>query len=127
MNAVSILLIGLLAAVVLLAAAAAVRRMKKGSACCGPKGETVKRTGVSDRNKQHYPYLAEAVITQMTCDNCAARVENALNREEGIWAKVRIDTHKALIRGKQPVDREKVRRAVVREGYGMSAFKELPR
>ena len=125
MNAVSIALLLFLAAGILFAGFAAIHRMKKGSSCCGGKEETVRRKGVSDRNRAHYPYLAEARINLMTCDNCAARVENALNQEDGVWASVRIDTGKALIRSKQPVDETRIRSRIIQAGYGVEAFRML--
>lgn len=122
MNAVSILIMILLVVVIALAGYTAVHRMRKGNACCGTKSETVRRHFVSDRNKSHYPYLAEAQVTQMTCDNCAARVENALNQEEDIWASVRIDTKKALIRSKKPIDQNRIKSLIVQAGYGMGTI-----
>jgi copper chaperone CopZ len=59
----------------------------------------------------------------MTCDNCAARVENALNSLEGIWASVRIDTGKARILSKETVDERKIREAVRGAGYGVGKLK----
>ncbi len=126
MNVFSILILLVLVAGIIMAFSVSARRMKKGSSCCGEKGEKVPRNGVSDRNKAHYPYRAEAVITQMTCDNCAARVENALNREDGIWATVRIGTGKAVIRAKKPIEQEKIRHIIAQTGYGMGAFTVEP-
>ena len=120
----NLFLIGLVAVVILYAAYKTVSRSKKGSACCGEHEAGVKRIGVSDRDKSHYPYEACAVITGMTCDNCAARVENALNRIDGIWASVSIDSKKARILSKQPIDAYTLKEAVIQEGYGISEIQE---
>ena len=67
-----------------------VRRFRKGGGCCGEHEAPVGRIGVTDRNKSHYPYQLEMDIGGMTCENCAVRVENALNGVSGVWASVSI-------------------------------------
>ncbi len=102
------------------AAYTAYQRFHKGSACCGTREEGPKKVSVRDRNPAHYPYTAEARITGMTCENCARRVENALNTQEGIWAAVRIDTHKAVIRCKTEPQEKDIRDLVHGAGYGVA-------
>lgn len=123
MNSVSIVVWVIVVAAVCCAGYYAVRRFRKGSACCGPKSEGLKRTGAADRNKANYPYQAEAYITMMTCDKCAAKVENALNAVDGIWAKVSIGSKKAVIRSKTPVDEKALRKTIHQAGYGVGAFR----
>ena len=53
----------------------------------------------------------------MTCKNCAVRVENALNRIDGVWATVDFPQNRALVRMKTPVDEEALRAAVWKSGY----------
>ncbi|MBP3871828.1 MAG: heavy-metal-associated domain-containing protein [Faecalicoccus sp.] len=96
-----------------------ISRSRKGSACCGEHEGSIKRIGPADRNKSHYPYEASADIMGMTCDNCAARVENALNKIDGIWASVSIDSKKAKILSKEPLDVHSIKDAVIEEGYGI--------
>lgn len=93
------------------------RRQTQGSACCGDRGQAVARTRVADRNKAHYPYETTLNIGGMTCDNCAARVENALNELPGTWATVSIATHTAVVRSKEAQDLDQVRAAVAHAGY----------
>lgn len=93
------------------------RKFRRGGGCCGSH-ETVKRTArVRDRNKAHYPYQVTLQIGGMTCENCARRVENALNRLDGAWATVRIGSHSAVVRLKAPPDEAALRRAVRDAGY----------
>lgn len=121
--AVNALVIVLVVAVAAVAAVFAVRRVRKGGGCCG-EHETVKRRGASDRNPAHYPYGAELTIGGMTCENCARRVENALNELEGTWATVRIDGCRARVRCKQPPDEAALRRAVREAGYVVTGYAE---
>ena len=123
MNAVSVLLLLAVAAFVGYALYRTYVRYRKGSACCGSTPEKVRRIGAADRDRSHYPHRAHAQITQMTCDNCAARVENSLNAIDGIWAQVRIDRHSAVIRARQPIDEAVIRSAVHQAGYGVGDIK----
>ena len=110
--------IGLLLAAVLILALLRVRkRARSGGGCCGDRPETVQKTAVKDRNKSHYPYELTLQIGGMTCENCARRVENALNSLDGVWATVRIDSHTAHLRLKSAPDVEQLREAVRQAGY----------
>lgn len=123
MNVSDILLIAALAVGCASAIYYSVRRARKGSGCCGETAAKVRRTGPADHKRSHYSYRAEAEITGMTCENCAARVENALNSLEGIWASVHIDTGKARILSKKNIDELKIREAVRGAGYGVGKLK----
>ncbi|WP_207640362.1 MULTISPECIES: cation transporter [unclassified Butyrivibrio] len=39
----------------------------------------------------------------MVCSNCATRVENALNRNDGIYARVDLGNKKAVIHAKRGI------------------------
>lgn len=95
----------------------ACQRYRKGSACCGEHEETVARVKSGDRNKKHYPYKATLNIGGMTCENCAIRVENALNSLPDVLASVDIATKKATILTKEPLDEQSIRNAVSQAGY----------
>ncbi|MBQ9263551.1 MAG: heavy-metal-associated domain-containing protein [Clostridia bacterium] len=101
------------------------QKFRKGGGCCGGREEMVARTAVTDRNKRHYPYAAVLTIGGMTCENCARRVENALNAMDGVWAAVRIDDHSAKVRGKGTLDELALRRAVRESGYVVTAYTEI--
>ncbi len=100
-----------------LAACAAARRYRRGGGCCGEHEEAVRRNAAADRNKSHYPYEAALEIGGMTCENCARRVENALNELDGVWAKVSISTRKAKVLCKTEPDETALRTAVRGAGY----------
>jgi copper chaperone CopZ len=53
----------------------------------------------------------------MTCENCAIRVENALNGLPGTWASVSIADHTALVRTTAEPDLPALREAVAKAGY----------
>ena len=117
----TVLIYALLAAVLASALSVTIRRSRKGSACCG---EHVKVKKVRARgSRKDYPHEASAGITGMMCENCAAKVQNALNALPGVSARVTIDGKKAEILSKEPLDEQTVRRTVHEGGYGISGFK----
>ena len=103
----------------------AARRLRKGGGCCGEREPAPKRTPVVDRNRSHYPCEVMLDIGGMTCDNCARRVENALNALEGVWAVVRVDTHTARVRLKEAPDEAALRAAVSGAGYVVNGIRTV--
>ncbi len=100
-----------------------VKKSKHGGGCCGEHDEAEKRVTVKDRNKAHYPYIITLKIEGMTCENCARRVENALNSLDGIWAQVDIGSHIAKVRCKQLADDKQLIKTVTQSGYAASKIK----
>ena len=76
-----------------------------------------KRVKAADRNKSHYPHRAVLRIDGMTCENCARRVENALNTLPGTWATADLAAGRATVLLKQPPETETLRQAVRQAGY----------
>lgn len=95
-------------------------RKKLKNGCCGG-GDTnaEKKVRVADRNKEHYPYTVRLTIDGMTCGNCAQRVENALNRLDGVWATVDLSERSALVRSKTELSDDLLRKTVSDTGYTM--------
>ena len=101
-------------------------RKKLRSGCCGAGGDgPEKKVRVKDRNRANYPYVMQLGIDGMTCSNCARRVENALNRLEGVWAAVDFSGHSALVRCKQPVPEETLSQTVLNAGYIMLSCQKI--
>ena len=113
-----------LAALIAFAAFRTLRRARRGGGCCGERGERVRRTVVRDRNPAHYPYEVTAEIGGMTCDSCAARVENALNALPGVWARVDLGRRSARIRSRERPEERKLREAVNLAGYAVMSVRD---
>lgn len=111
------LIFALLAALLTAAVWLTIRRRKKGSACCGSPAENQKRVPAADKNPSHYPHRMQLIITGMTCENCAIRVENALNGVDGVWAKVDRGSGIADVRMKAETDLRLLAQAVAKAGY----------
>ena len=116
-----------LTAALLLLAAWALRRTlirsRKGGGCCGEHESAEKKVTVSDRNKAHYPYAVLLQIGGMTCENCARKVENALNLLDGTWAVVSISGGSAKVLSKTPLDEAALREAVRGAGYVVTDYR----
>ena len=113
----SIIILILVACLAGWAVSRVIQRSKKGGGCCEVPEETAKRLPVHDRDKSHYPYKQILTIGGMTCENCAIRVENALNALPGTWAKVDISEKKAIVLTKEEPDIKQLREAVSQAGY----------
>lgn len=94
-----------------------VRRIRRGGGCCGTHEAPERRVPVADRDRSHYPYSRVLTIDGMTCSNCVRRVENALNRLDGVWCTVDLGQRRALLRLKQEPDEVRLRQAVRAAGY----------
>lgn len=94
---------------------AAVRsyRKKIHSGCCGAgDGSPVKKEKVKDHHKSHYPWKATIEVEGMVCSNCGKRVENTLNKLDGVWATADVGHHRATVLMKEPLDADVLRKAV---------------
>ena len=119
----NVLIVIILAAVIGWAVFHTIQKSKKGGGCCGEHEETEKRIKVKDRNVRNYPYTTELTVGGMTCDNCARRVENALNGMKDTWAVVRIDNSRAVVRTKDIPDEKQIRETVRQAGYVVTGYK----
>lgn len=116
------IIMAVLAVVVLLAFKSAARHLRGEGGCCGGGGETVK----AERKELRSPVLAEKILTigGMSCANCAARVQNALNAVEGAAAEVNLKNGTARVRISRPAADGELRAAVARAGYEVLSEKD---
>ena len=74
-------------------------RGKSKSSCCG-SAESVIPKPVEDTDESHYPYKYYVSVDGMMCSNCAANVENAINRSGDVWAHVNLGRKRAEVLSK---------------------------
>ena len=99
--------------------------MKKlSSGCCGTSVEKEKRLPVKDADKKHYPYAYPIAVEGMHCANCAARLENAFNGQEGMWAQADAAHGHVLLRAKDPLAEGRIRQIVALAGYRVVRIEE---
>lgn len=89
--------------------------------CCGG-GDSERKVKVTDRNKANYSYSVKIGIDGMTCGHCKARVENALNEIEGVWAKVDLGKKCAEVLMKKEISDEELGRIVSKSGYTVTGI-----
>ena len=118
---VVLLLIVLVAALVLMMR----RKNSSGSSCCGSKETLEPRIKPKDRNKSHYSFHYVAEIEGMVCSNCARRVENAFQKNDGIMARVDLYGKKSDVLSKQPLDDTDVRDMLSGTSYVLKDFREI--
>ena len=90
--------------------------------CCGSDGDTEKRIRPSDQDKSHYQYLYKVRIDGMTCQNCAVRIENAFHEKDGFLAKVNLQQSEAVVRTKEAVSEEELRKVIRDRGYSVRSL-----
>lgn len=97
------------------------------SGCCGSDSDAAtKKIRVKDRDLSHYPYKKVLMISGMTCQDCAARVQNALNSLDGVLSKVYFGQKKAVVHMKEEVPDELLRKTVAEAGYMIVSIEAGP-
>ena len=90
--------------------------------CCGAGGDEEKRSK-SKRDLSDCKYRYSMKIGGMSCKNCAAKIENAFNRQ-GIYAQTDFKNGTAEIYSPSPVAEFKVRQTIVGLGYSVERTEE---
>ena len=85
--------------------------------CCGSGGDVEKKIKVQDRELSHYPHHWVIEIEGMTCKNCAMRIENAFNIEEGCYAKVDLKKKMADLYTKFECTESEIKERIRKSGY----------
>lgn len=116
----TVIIVLVLVAIAVLSVMSYVKKLRSG--CCGASDEKVKRVRVEDRDKSHYPYSVVLTVDGMVCGNCAARVENALNELEGVWASADVEHGTVMVRMKQSLE-EQLLRSTVNQIGGYTVMK----
>lgn len=92
------------------------KRMTSG--CCGSQGGAApKKMKVKDRDLSHYPHHVILKVDGMICGSCAVRVQNGLNREDGVYARVSLENGEADVYMKNRYDDEYLKNIVKESGY----------
>ena len=92
----------------------------KGGGCCGSAGSTIREKKVLSA-----PKIGEKIMTieSMTCENCEIRVENALNRLDGVVSKVNWKKKTATVSYSVEVSDEALKAAVEKRGYKVTSIR----
>ena len=95
------------------------RKHFKGGGCCGSAGNTLRT-----HKKLTAPKIGEKVLTGegMHCENCRARVENALNRLDGVVCQVNLRKKIAVVSYSTAVSDHLLKETVQKLGYRVTAI-----
>lgn len=99
-------------------------RGKAKSSCCG-SAETVISKPVSDTDESHYPFKYFVGIEGMSCSNCAARVENAINAAGDTWAHVNLGRARAEVLAKSEKSEADFARLLSHTDYEVTGCKKV--
>lgn len=113
------IIIGILLVVIVVAVLRAKKHFK-GGGCCGSGGNTIR-----DKKTLTEPKLGEKVLTVegMHCENCEIRVENALNRLDGVLCKVNLKKKTATVSYSREISDEELKAVVEKLGYDVTAIR----
>ncbi len=115
----------ILALIIGLAVFGIVKRIRHGSSCCGEHEAPPVKIRAQDTNKSHYKYVYELNVDGMHCANCARRVENAFNRENGLMAKADIGKKQVSVWSKTQMSESDMSKIISDSGYTMLSMREL--
>ena len=82
------------------------KTIRFGGSCCG-SGQTLdKKIKVKDKNKSNYSYTYKLRVDGMVCSGCARRVENTLNSDGELWAKVDLGNKEVTVLSKREMNKK---------------------
>lgn len=115
------IIISVLVVVCFIAVRTYVKKLAHG--CCGAGGDKERKIAeTADLSDCKYRYTVK--IVGMTCKNCAVRIENTFNRQEGIFAQVDYKSGIAEISAKEPLPEIVIRQRIVGLGYSVEEIKQ---
>ncbi|MGN1110127.1 MAG: heavy-metal-associated domain-containing protein [Oscillospiraceae bacterium] len=115
------IIISVLIVVCFIAVRTYVKKLAHG--CCGAGGDKERKlTKTVDFSEYKFRYTVK--IGGMSCKNCAVRIENALNRQEGIFARVDFKSGAAEVSAKEPLSEFVIRQTVIGLGYSVEEVKQ---
>lgn len=114
----TIFMIAVLAVIIIFAAVFSVKHFKGEGGCCGGSSEKPKS------KKLNGTIIARKIVTieGMHCRNCKNKVEQQINRLEGISAKVSLKKKCAVVSMTQMVSDDELRQAVSKAGFQVTGI-----
>ena len=121
---VNVIIVLILVILLSFAVKSSIRHFKGEGACCGGGSGTVK-TKKPKKKKLDGPVVAKRTveISGMHCQNCANSVTRALNRIDGVAARVNLHANRAEVLMDRMVDEDELKHAVEEAGYGVVDIK----
>ena len=113
-----VIIIAVLILIIFLALQQTKKKLKGGGCCSGGS------TTIRDKKTLTAPKIGEKVLTVegMHCENCEIRVENALNRLDGVLCKVNLKKKTATVSYSKDVSDELLKETIEKLGYEVTAI-----
>ena len=108
------LIIIVIVAAVIFAVKGSMSHFKGEGGCCGG-GDTSKK--IRPQKLTNIVAKKTMIIEGMVCDNCAARIHNALNSMDGVSAKVNRSRGQAIVSLGRQIDDEELAGVITDLGY----------
>ncbi len=115
---VDVIIILIVIVLIIFAIKGSVKHFKGEGPCCSgsARGESKTLSGLILGQK-------DVKISGMSCDKCVARVQNALNRIDGLSAEVELKTDTAHVKFTRLVSDDEIKKAVEAAGYKVADVK----
>ena len=117
----NIVIIAVLILILAIAIRGTVKHFKGEGACCGGGGS--KRKAVKPKKLDKVVSVKIVKIDGMTCKNCVARVQNALNSVDGISAKVSLGPKTANVKLGRDIADSEISDIISNLGYTVTEIK----
>lgn len=114
----NLIILAILAIILILAVLRTVKHFK-GGGCCSSGSTTIR-----DKKTLTAPIVGKKVITieGMSCENCEIRVQNALNRLDGVLCKVNWRKKTADISYSAEISDEQLKETIEKLGYEVTSI-----
>lgn len=115
----NVIVIVILTIILLVAVLRTVKHFR-GGGCCSSGSNTIR-----DRKTLNEPVIGEKTLTieGMSCENCEIRVQNALNRLDGVLCKVNWRKKAAAVSYSAEVSDDVLRETVEKLGYQVTSIR----
>ncbi|MCD7807815.1 MAG: heavy-metal-associated domain-containing protein [Erysipelotrichaceae bacterium] len=119
MNIADIIVILIIAVLMIFACREALKHFRGEGSCCGG-GNSVSSSNKTLSNE----VLGKKVlkISGMHCENCAAKVQNAINAIDGASAQVDLENQSAIVTYDRDIQDKAIIKAVEKAGYKVIAI-----
>ena len=120
MSAADLISIVILVIIIFVAVKYSIPHFKGEGACCGGGG---KSKAVKPKKLDKVLSVKTVKIDGMTCKNCVARVQNALNSVDGISAKVSLGSKSANVKLGRDISDSEISDIISNLGYTVTEIK----
>ena len=121
-TASTIIIVIILAVILFFAVKSSISHFRGEGGCCGGSR---KEKRIKPAKLDNVIAMKRVKIKGMRCENCNIRVQNALNRVEGISAKVNGERQEAVVQMGREIDDSEIRKIIDNLGYNVESIENL--